>query len=352
MRITIRNRSKGSTIRLRLITLMFAFLIVLSVVSHAQQTNVGTAGATFLTIGVGSKAMGLGNAYTAGCDNVEGLYWNPGAIARVTHSQVGFYTSNWLVGTQLNWVGTVLKLSGSDVIGVSFTHLGYGEEDVNTLANPYRTGEKWKAADMAFGLSYARSLTDRFSIGGTAKYISQSIWHCNASAFAVDLGLLFITQFNDMRIAMSISNFGSDLQFDGKDLYRKIDLDPTHSGNNEDLVAKLKTNAWPLPLVFRTGIMINLYRSEIMRFEFLTDAVRPNNNSEYLNFGLQAHLFDFVLIQGGYNSLLEKKSQENFSFGLGLKYAIPGVGIVDAHYGMQMMDILENVHSFSIGLRF
>ena len=35
----------------------------------------------------------------------------------------------------------------------------------------------WVSRDMAVGLSYAANLTDRFSIGGTMKYISQEIWH-------------------------------------------------------------------------------------------------------------------------------------------------------------------------------
>ena len=31
---------------------------------------------------------------------------------------------------------------------------------------------------------------------------------------------------------MSISNFGSDMVMDGKDLYKKIDIDPNNSGHN------------------------------------------------------------------------------------------------------------------------
>ena len=40
-----------------------------------------------------------------------------------------------------------------------------------------------------------KMLTDRFSIGGSFKYIQQNIWHSTARTFAVDVGTLFETPF-------------------------------------------------------------------------------------------------------------------------------------------------------------
>ena len=51
--------------------------------------------------------------------------------------------------------------------------LATDEMDVTTPANPNGTGEKFDAASVVIGIAYGRSLTDRFTIGGTFKYINE-----------------------------------------------------------------------------------------------------------------------------------------------------------------------------------
>ncbi len=334
------------------IKLLIVFFLIFNLQIFAESSNTGTTTANFLMIGAGANALSLGGAYTSLSDNVEGLYWNPGAIAKAERSQAEFYSANWLVGTKYSWIGLLLKVTPADAIGLSFTNLNYGEEDVNSVTEPYGTGEKWSASDIAFGVSYGRSLTDRFSIGGTFKYINQRIWHSSSSGFAFDVGLLFITQFNDMRISMSIANFGSDMFFDGKDLYKTIDIDPNHTGNNEAIVSKLKVDKWPIPLVFRTGILVNLYKDKFSDIDLLVDAVRPNNNTEYINMGLKYNFKQFIHLNVGYSSLFKKDAQEGLTFGFGLNYSIAGLGIIEAQYGVQTMDLFDNIHSFSISFKF
>ncbi len=65
------------------------------------------------------------------------------------------------------------------------------DELVRTVDQPEGTGEFFSAGDIAVGLSYARNLTDRFSIGFSAKYIQETIWHESASAIAIDAGTTF-----------------------------------------------------------------------------------------------------------------------------------------------------------------
>jgi hypothetical protein len=88
-------------------------------------------------------------------------------------------------------------LDNLGTIGLSFTYLDYGDMEVTTLREPDGTGEIFSPKDMAIGLTYSYNLTDRFSLGGTAKYVHQNIWNTNASAFAADLGILSILIFMD-----------------------------------------------------------------------------------------------------------------------------------------------------------
>jgi hypothetical protein len=148
-------------------------------------------------------------------------------------------------------------------------------------------------------LTYARNLTDRFSIGATGKYIQQRIWNETASSFALDVGLVYQTNFRGMKIGMSIANFGGDLQLDGKDLFRSIDLDPGNAGTNKTIVARLKTDSWPIPLLFRAGVALDAYKSENLRFTISADALRPSDNAEMVNAGAELAWNEILFLRGG-----------------------------------------------------
>jgi hypothetical protein len=316
------------------------------------QSKVGTTAVPFLGIHVGPRAFAMGGAFTAFEDDAASLYYNPGAISRSGRSQFLASTMNWLVDTRFNWIGCVLSLDGVNSIGVSVTQLDYGEEDVNTVVSPEGTGEKWGASDFAAGISYARNLTDRFSIGGSFKYIQQRIWHENASAFAVDVGLLFITPFRDTRLGMSISNFGSDMRMDGRDLIHRIDLDPEALGNNDAVVAKLKTDGWPLPLFFRVGIAGELFKSNSLRLSCALDALRPSDNTEILQVGGEAALYERVFLRAGYKSLFRENSEEGLTFGCGIRMPIQGGLSWKVDYAHADFGIFQTVQMIAVGLNF
>ena len=194
------------------LNILICFLLLLASPGMGQQ-KVGTTAASFLGIGVGPRAVAMGGAYTALSDDVTSLYWNPGAFSRTAKNQFMITHSDWLLNTSFNWVGLMLNLDDANAIGFSFTFLDYGDEEITTVEFPEGIGQTWSAHDFAAGVSYGRNLTDRFSFGGSAKYIRQRIWNEVATSVALDVGLLFITQFNDMRLAMNISNFGNDMKF-------------------------------------------------------------------------------------------------------------------------------------------
>jgi hypothetical protein len=328
---------------------IFCVLIFIGTGYLNSQSKVGTSAAPFLGISVGPKAISMGSAFVAVANDASALYWNPSGISRIGQTQFLATHTNWLVNTNFNWVGFSLNLNGVDAIGLSFTQLDYGEEDVTTVLLPEGTGERWNAMDITFGLSYARNLTDRFSIGGTVKYIQQKIWNESASAFALDVGLLYITEFNDMKIGMSISNFGTDMALDGKDLIQRIDLDPESQGINKTIPAVLKTDPWTLPLFFRVGAAMDLYKSDLMRFSAAVDAFRPSDNNASVNIGGEFEWNNMIFIRGGYKTLFLDESEEGLSLGGGLKYNFSGTNFVLIDYAFSTFGKFSNLHTFSIG---
>jgi opacity protein-like surface antigen len=316
------------------------------------QSKVGTTAAPFLGISVGPKALGMGSAFVASADDATALYWNPSGIARAMKSQFIASHTTWLVGTNLNWVGLSINLDNTNSIGVSFTQLDYGEDIVTTVLLPEGTGERWDAQDVAVGLSYARNLTDRFSIGGTVKYISQQIYNESASAVAVDIGLLYITEFNNLKIGMSISNFGTDMKMDGRDLVRRIDIDPNSTGNNPNIVSILKTDEWALPLFFRVGVAMDVVKTDDIAVTLAADAFRPSDNNSSLNVGMEFSWNDLIFIRGGYKNLFLDDSQEGLNVGAGLKYNFVEMNYVHFDYAFTSFGKFDNLHTFSLGILF
>ena len=305
-----------------IITFFIAFAII------SAQSKVGTSAAQFLGIGVGPKSVGMGGAFTAIADDASTLYWNPGAISRLENSQTMFSSSNWLVDTNVNLLAAVLKIDPSNAVGIFFTQLDYGDEEITDLYNQSGTNLFWKATDLVTGLSYSRNMTDRFSIGGSLKYISQKIYNESASAVALDVGLLYQSLSEAFRIGMSISNFGNDMTLDGKDLFKTIDLDPDNSGHNETIVAKLKTDAWPLPLFFRVGLSSDVINTDVFDLTLAGDFFMPSDDVESVNFGLHLGFLDRVYFRTGYKAIGDDASEEGLTLGIGAKIFVSGLGFV------------------------
>jgi len=327
--------------------------------SVTAQTKVGTTAAQFLGISVGPKANAMGSAYVASGGDVTSLYWNPGAFVQSGKSELLFSNTDWLVGSKFRWFGFILNFDGSNAIGVSLTQLDYGEDEVTTVQMPEGTGERWSASDLSIGLSYARQLTDRFSIGGSLKYVSQRIWNESASTVAFDVGLLFVTDFNNMRLGMSMQNFGGDLTLDGRDLLQRTDIDPANSGSNKTLVAKLKTDPWPIPLMFRIGLALDVVQSEEFTATFAVDAVRPNDNTESVNVGGEVSWRQMFFVRGGFRSLFSGESpfqrttkQEGFSMGAGVRYTLDGVAGVQVDYALTRFGLFGNLNTIAFSLTF
>jgi hypothetical protein len=337
---------------LRLRSAGIALALVVTAAPGAAQTKVGTTAGQFLGISVGPRAVAMGGAYVAEASDATSLYWNPGAFAQVGKSEFVFSHMDWLVGTKFRWFGFMLNLGGENALGIQLTQLDYGEEEVTTVTQPVGTGERWSAQDLALGLSYCRRLTDRFSMGGTVKYIEQRIWNESATAFAFDVGLLFVTGFNDMRLGVSMSNFGGDLKLEGQDLLKRVDIDPANSGSNKALVGSLKTDPWALPLLFRIGLAMDVVKTDQVRFTAAADALMPNDNQQSVNAGGEVAWNDMVFFRGGYKSIFGSGNEEGVSLGAGLKYSVQTVGSIRLDYAYTDFGVFGSLNSIAVAIAF
>jgi len=335
--------------------ILILIVIAFQAACHAGDfSKVGTAAAQFLKIGVGARAMALGGSFTAIANDVSTIYWNPAGITNLNGFSLAVSHNEWFADISHDFAGLVYSLSSSDFVALHVVALNTGEQEVTTVTQPEGTGIFYDVSDLAIGLSYARTLTDRFSVGLTAKYIQQNLYNESANTFAIDIGTYLRTGFHDLIIAMNMSNFGGNMQLEGRDLITITDINNQVSGNyNPD--ANLKTEPWPLPLTFRVGLAMNfiggndpIVESAENRFTLAVDGVHPNDNTEKINIGGEYAWSEMVFARVGYkiNYYLEK-----WSFGLGLRVNVINQQ-VGFDYAMVDFNDLGKVSQFSLELRF
>ena len=321
----------------------------------AQGTSVskrGTSAAPFLSIGMGTRAVGMGSAYVAVADDPSALYWNPAGITKV--QGVGFIVDHtiWIADINYNYLGLTYNLGDFGAIGVSFTSSAIDEMNVTTLELPGGTGETFQVTDGVFSLAWAIQLTDNFSIGFNPKYIYQSIWNTSSSAFAIDMGVQYVTPFDGMVLGMSISNFGTKMQLQGNSTLVLYDPDPNSTGNNGNIPANLQTDEWELPLNFRVGVAYDPLKLEHHRLTIALDALNVSDNFESMNFGGEYAYNDMFIIRGGYKSAFLPDSEESFSVGAGIKQLLLGNLSIQFDYAYQDFGVFSNIQKFSLTINF
>ncbi|MEE9162125.1 MAG: PorV/PorQ family protein, partial [Candidatus Neomarinimicrobiota bacterium] len=217
-------------------------------------SRVGTTAASFLEVGVGARALALGEAYAAVANDLTASYWNPAGLALIERAGATFFRSPWLVDIDYTFAAGALPLGRAGWLGIFAGGISMPDMPVRTIENPEGTGEQFGATSVVLGLSYARALADRFRFGGSIKYVREQIWHMSAGAVAYDVGTLFTTRNRGINIGMSISNFGPKMRLEGRDTQVKVDVDQEKAGNNDRIDANLDTWKWPLPLLFGVGL--------------------------------------------------------------------------------------------------
>jgi len=323
------------------------FINLCLILSATAQTKVGTTAAGFLQIGPAGRTMSMGEAAGALATDVTSIYWNPALAANLIQNQVYFNHISWFADINLEYGILLLNLGNWGKVAGSFYTLNSGQIEVTTEERPEGTGEKYNVQDMMIGLTYARGLTDRFGIGGTVKFIRSSIWNMSAMTMAIDLGLAYQTPLNPIVIAMSISNFGGEMQMTGTDAAIRFDPDPRVSGNNDGVVGYQATRSWDLPVNFRFGISYKIINSSSNNFVINSDILYPNNSKNYVNLGAEYQLMKTYFFRAGYRQLFLDQSESGVSLGAGLKYRNIQVDYAFADRGR-----LDAVQYFAIGFNF
>lgn len=340
----------------RFFAALITFLLAATSFTEAQTiSRVGTTAAPFLKIGVGGRALAMGEAVTTISNDITGLYWNPAGIAQITTQQAGISHYSYIADLTYDFGAVAVPVPEVGTFGLFFSYLNSPDIERTTIYSPNGTGEKVSSGFWAVGLGYGRELTDRFSIGANIKFIRESIWHSQADGYAFDIGINYITSFKNIKLGMMISNFGPGMQMGGRDIQIQHDIAEGFDGNNENINGHLDTDEFPLPMQFKMGLSADLTKDfmDMPDYSWIVavDAVHPNDNDEYLNLGTEFGLYERFFLRTGYRKLFLKDSLGGLSFGGGAKVDVLGFNLA-IDYANVDFGRLDHQNKFSLTLSF
>jgi len=288
--------------------------------------KVGTLDGQFLKIPVGARPTAMGGAFVAVADDANAIYWNPAGLARLEGSVVSFNYSTWPADVSMATGAYVFHLGFlPGMLAINARGLYMSRMDRTTVYQPDGDGTTFDAGYSSFGLSYARSLTDKFSVGGTISLVHGSLDDLSSDAISFDLGTIYDTGFRSLRIGMAIFNMGTELSYlpDGE--------------------------SSKIPITFRVGAAIDVVQKTESRLTLAGDFSHPPDNVERMNAGAEYAFKDFLYFRGGYNFSYDS---ETWTGGMGVEFPTSLSSETKFDYSYTNLSDLGGTHRFSLEIDF
>jgi len=326
-------------------TVVFVTLIFI-IPAFSGMKKLAQTGMQFLKVDMSARAAGMGSAYMMAGKGAEAMFYNPAGLSESDTKVDVFVTqTQWIADITYNAAGLALNLSELGTFGISAQVVDYGTIEGAQVANNdqgyIKTGDLDVGA-YAVGLSYARSLTNKFSIGGQVKWVSQhlgsSLLNNNetvnneVSGLAFDFGTIFYPGWKSFRFGMSIRNFSTEFKYN-----------QDKEGEGEE--------GFQLPLTFIMGVGMDLM--DFMELEdqsllLAIDALHPRDYSERVHIGLEYTYNNLFVIRTGYKYNYD---EEGLTGGFGVSQSLGGV-LLKIDYAYSPMNIFDAVNRFTVGFGF
>jgi hypothetical protein len=317
------------------------FVQAQSGISPANIERAGQSGWQFLKINGDARQAALGGAYTAISNgDASAIFGNPAALSDVKNIDVQVNALQWIADINHQSIAVAFNLKEFGVVGASLAMLNYGDipetinEPLGTSGTiPIVTGKMFTANDIAAGLSYAKKITDKLSVGGNIRWMQQKIAELSMRNWSLDFGTIYYTGFRSLRIAITARNFGPDSRFGGWSEEFQTESDNVR-----------------MPLDFRAGMAMDFLDEEGSPhlLTVVAEGDHPNDGREKFHLGV-GYVFDRTFfVRGGYKFNYDV---QRFTFGAGVTYPIGNI-IGTINYAYVDFGELTQAHMFSLGFSF
>ncbi len=295
-----------------------------SVTSALAQQKLAQSGFDFLNVATDPRAAAMGEAMTSLEMNSTAMFFNTASMARLEN---GVSVS---VG-QIGWIADIKHFYGSiavspahgeyGVVGLHFRSVNYGSMDQTIIANNangYLDLGTFSPTAYSAGIGYAKSISDRFAVGGNVNYdfqdLGSSVTSINTdgsyassrsklSVVSFDFGMIYQTGFKSLAFGMDVRNFSRQLKY--------------------------VSESFDLPLIFNLGISMNVLDmwnidSKNQSLIIAAGATHPRDYPEQVNVGAEYNFMQILSLRGGY---MFNNDVYGVTAGVGIHKDIAGVSL-------------------------
>ena len=312
--------------------------------------KIAQTGMKFLTTSLDARSTALGGAVTAdeSMANSTAMFYNPAGMARMNGTfHIGGSNVSFIEDITYNALSVAFQPQDGNygVFGFTWMALDYGDIErtarADTDAGFVRLGT-FSPTAMAVGLAYARSFTDRFSVGAHVKIATQDLGSqpesiddggspvnrdFKESTVAVDFGVLYNTGFRSLTLGMSARNFSQEVTY--------------------------VNESFELPLTFQIGLAMDLVDFTSMdpnvhSIQFAVDAQRPRDFQEHVKVGVEYSFMDILSLRGGVAEAFVQDQERGISLGAGLNFNISETMSATFDYSYTDFGVFDAVNRLSL----
>ncbi len=198
----------------------------------------------FLRLPMSARAAALGNTFLTGLNDPAMLFTNPGALSSIEGPSASIGFLKHLMDVNAGYAAYAQKYDELGWFSAGITYVNYGSfDETDKFGN--LTGSTFGASDMALSLGYGNRI-ENLHYGAAVKVIYSYIEEYSASGLALDAGVSYNIPEQQIVIAASVLNLGTQLS--------------SYGSQNEDLPFDLRIGVGKKLEHLPLNIMLNFHK--------------------------------------------------------------------------------------------
>ena len=289
-----------------------------------KYARVSTTSYGFLKLTGNARSAAMGDAYSSVGNDLSAVFYNPAGATQIERYALTASYLKWIVGSSMGTFAIGAKTNVA-TFAVNFAYFTTDEFEETTSSQPGGTGRMATAGNMAAGLTIAKQVTDKLSVGGNLRWIQEDLDLQSYSAVDMDFGTLFYTGFYSTRLGMSFRNLGND----------------------KDVIGQKAR----FPMVFNLSGAAEVYGNlgDPLSLTIAVEQMFFTDGVNHYHFGAEAWVQNMLALRGGYKTGYDS---ESWSVGAGLRQKLgdQSVGVDVSYSKAEALD--EYPIRVSVGIGF
>ncbi len=287
-------------------TSIYIFLSLFLMCAAVMAQSAGSTGFEFLRQQYSPRGAAMGGNLIAAGGDIQASLYNPAALSGNTGRQFTVNYTDHLLDFQGGYLAYGQPVRNIGNLSAGIIYFSYGSFD-ETDEFGDRTGRMFNASEFAVNLTVSNSLGSGFDYGLGMKFIYSALQDYNASALALDAGLLYtVEELDNLQLGLSLVNLGATVD--------------NYTDYNEKL-----------PVILRFGFAKRLAHLPLLLTGSLNDIAASENNVwdrlKKFSLGGEFDVTQMIKFRLGYQNEINRSVKPlgrnvfgGFSLGLGIMW--------------------------------